>query len=451
MGPRILVLNKHHSGKRMASPGIRSYHIARVLAEQVPGALVTMATPSADELRAGGAPFATVPYRPQAIMAAARESDVLIASRVPLHLLPVLNNKRIVLDMFTPFITEWIEVATSGTAVHQDVFLAAQSRDLMVQLLLADLILAATRRQRDLYFGMLTAVGRIMPDAYDHDRNLENMLGIAPYGVRPGEAAHTRCVLRGVWPGIERDDTVLIWNGAIVEWYDIETLIRAVHQVSQLRPDVKLFFMGTEHPDNPGVKKLHGLGGGAARAALRLCEELGVLDRHVFFNFDWVDYDDTANFLLEADAGVCTYYDNIETRYAFRSRLPDLLWAELPIICTQGDAWAELVEAKPLGVAVPERNQEALVNAIMRIAEDKPFVEQCKAHLRVEKESQRWERTLQGLVDYCQRPARPSKRLRRAWPIATTLAASFESKARLGVHRRLDKIQQTIKERLGRR
>ena len=134
-----------------------------------------------------------------------------------------------------------------------------------------------------------------------------------------------------------------------------------MYRLSRERDDIKLFFLGTEHPDSGDAPTAPRARRGRHARAIRMCEELGILDKFVFFNFDWVDYDDTANYLLEADIGVCTYFDNLETRYAFRSRVLDLLWAELPIICTEGDVLAELVASRPLGIAVAERDEVALV------------------------------------------------------------------------------------------
>jgi glycosyltransferase involved in cell wall biosynthesis len=439
-GPRILVATQHHTGRQMASPGIRAYHIARVLAENVPGAHVTLATPSAEELAEAARAFRTITYTPAALAGAVRESDIVVASRFPLSLLPLLYRRRVVLDLFSPVITESIE-HIAETAPLQDALLDSHARDLMVQMLMADLILCATPRQRNLYFGMLCAIGRVTPDVYDDDHWLTKLLALAPYGVRPGAPRQTRQVLKGVWPGISPGDTVLIWNGTIADCYDTTTLIRAMHRVSQQRSDVKLFFLGMEHPDNqPASGRLQVLGGSSVRAAVQLCRELDVLDKSVFFNLEWVDDEDTANYLCEADVGVCTYFDNLETHFAVRSRVADLLWAELPILCTQGDAWAELVAERPLGIAVPERNESALANAILRLADDRAFTAQCKANLHREKEAYRWERTLERLVEYCGKPAEPLRKLDRAFPLATTIASSFESKLRLALYRRLDRM-----------
>ena len=423
----------------MASPGIRAFHIARVLAENVPGARVTLATASADEIAPASFPFDVIPYAASALVKAVRESDIVIGSRYPLYLFPALYTKRVVLDLFTPYVTERMQLVKWW--LRQDVMFDPQARDLTVQLMLADFILCANLRQRDLYFGMLSSMGRVTPDVYDDDHWLAQLFALAPYGVRPGEPQHTRRVLKGVWPGIGETDTVLIWNGAIIEWYDVETLLRAIHTISQKRSDIKLFFLGTEHPDNPSsTEKMQGLGSGAQRGAYQLSKELGLLDKFVFFNFDWVDYDDTANYLCEADIGVCTYFENLETRFSFRSRFPDLLWAELPMLCTRGDTWADLVTRRPLGVAVPERNEDAIVEAILRLADDSAFREQCRANLREEKEAYRWERVLEGLVGYCSRPAERASKHGRVPLMASALGASLAANARRAWYTKRDRM-----------
>jgi glycosyltransferase involved in cell wall biosynthesis len=240
--------------------------------------------------------------------------------------------------------------------------------------------------------------------------------------------------VRGVWPGIREEDTILLWNGTIIEWYDVESLVRAVHRLSRERDDIRLFFLGTEYPGSGEARTGQGLSAGATRSAIRMCEELGILDRFVFFNFDWVDYDDTANYLLEADIGVCTYFDNLETRYAFRSRVLDLLWTELPIVCTQGDVLAELVASRPLGIAVAERDEDALVGAIRRLADDKAFVKECKRNLKQAKEEYRWEKVLEPLVDYCSRPPNGSaSKIGQLLPLVASVAALSESVIRYRV------------------
>ena len=85
-----------------------------------------------------------------------------------------------------------------------------------------------------------------------------------------------------------------------------------------------------------------------------LSDELGLTGTHVFFNEGWVDYDDRQNYLLEADIGVSTHLDHVETALSFRTRILDYLWASLPMVATRGDSLADLIERagpRPHGAA----------------------------------------------------------------------------------------------------
>src|SRR5205085_2342128 len=106
---------------------------------------------------------------------------------------------------------------------------------------------------------------------------------------------------------------------------------------------------------------------------------------------DWASDDEAEDYLLESDIGVCTYWENLETRYSFRVRYLDLFWAGVPIVCTAGDIVAEMVEARGLGVTVKESDVEGLVTAIRRLADDASLRASCRASLAVVREEFRWE------------------------------------------------------------
>ena len=66
---------------------------------------------------------------------------------------------------------------------------------------------------------------------------------------------------------------------------------------------------------------------GVNKLAYELSEELGLKDRNVFILNGWVPYEEIDNYLAEADASVCLGYENIESRFAFRTRYVDLFRA----------------------------------------------------------------------------------------------------------------------------
>jgi glycosyltransferase involved in cell wall biosynthesis len=217
---------------------------------------------------------------------------------------------------------------------------------------------------------------------------------VVPFGLSSTPPAHERDVLKGVLPGIDQNDKVLLWSGGLYNWFDPATLIRAVAQLSARRDDVRLFFQGTKHP-HPGVPEMS-----IVRSSRALANELGVLDSTVFFNPSWVDYADRQNFLTEADAGVSTHFSHIETTFSFRTRILDYLWAELPMVVTEGDYFAEIVAREKLGIVVPAKDVQALADALEKVLYDETFIAEARENIRRVRTSFYWHNTLAPLVDF---------------------------------------------------
>ena len=304
----ILILTRSLVGSRMASPGIRAYHMARVLSQSLPEAEVTLAVPAASDLPADDLAFNIETYDSSAgsIIRLVRRADIVITGNAPPYLFPFRRSKRLVLDLYSPYVPEWLAISRIIKRMgFRKAWMETHRRYLGMQLAAADYVLCANERQRDLYVGMLASFGLLSPQVYDRDPMLGPLFGVAPYGVRPGAPESTKRVLKGVYPGIGEDDKVLIWNGTLIEWYDIDTLLTAMQLLNQERNDIKLYFLGTEYPTLKMKEEVaQSLGGGTVLRAVDRSKELGLLDSTVFFNFDWCDYDETANYLLGSDVGV---------------------------------------------------------------------------------------------------------------------------------------------------
>lgn len=401
----------------MSAPGIRALNVARVLGSQVAGAEVTLAAPNRQEDMEGPG-FRIVKYTARDLPKLILDSDVIVAQYIRASSFPFLAGKRVVVDFFANFIAEWLELwAEYPDDPRRDANMDANRRYLNLQLSQADLVLAANERQRDLWLGNLAAIGRVTPEVYDADPSLRSLIDVAPFGVRPEPAVAKKRVLKGVYPGIGADDFVLLWNGGILHWYDPTTLLQALAIVTRLRPQVKLFFLGTKYPIPDAIE------GDTLTDMLALSRSLGLTDRHVFFNEGWVDYEDSADYLVEADAGVCSYLHNLETHFAHRVRLVDLIWAETPIICNQVDYVAEMVRDRQLGISVPFRDVNALADAIIKLADDRAFREQCADNERALKPELSWENCLRPLVRFCSEM--PATSPSRSGVATGVLAASY--------------------------
>jgi len=395
---KILVHARGAVGSAMGSTGIRCYHTARVLAEQLPEAQVTLGVPNEPDIPSPHPRLRIVRCsNPWASFLQMLRHDIIISRNFPPHMPALFFRKKLALDFYSALFIEWMAFASRIPDLGQRrLWLAANRYYIDFQLTLADYLFCSNERQRDLWVGTLSALGLVTPSTYDRDSTLRRLIGVVPYGVQPGRPQHTRQVLKGVVPGIRETDKVLIWNGSIMEWFDAPTVIRAMARVSRVRDDVKLFFLGTEHPD-----WVTGLLFDPPRDAIELSKQLGIYERSVFFNVGWVPYREIGNYLTEADIGVCAGFDNLEARYAFRTRFVDLFWAELPIVCTGGDVLAERVGSDPLGIVVPPGDDEAFAAAIVRLVDDGEFYQRCRGNMPAIKEELSWERVLAPLVEFC--------------------------------------------------
>jgi glycosyltransferase involved in cell wall biosynthesis len=443
--PKILVMCHTTVGSKMASGGIRAVQMARVLQEQIAGSEVTLAIPGTtpSDLDAASLPFAFDRFDGENLGRLARDHDIVISTRFPIKMIPYARSSTLILDLFTPLITEWVELTKRDPGrQHRRAWIDFKRRDLMVQMAVADQILVSNERQRDLLLGVMGTMGMISPRMFEENPGLDRLFRTAPMGVRPARPERGPARLRGVVPGIDEHDFVIIWNGVILDWYDIDLLLHAVHRLKNKHPRLKLFFMGTEHPDSYGAKTLEGLGGGVTKRAIALSRELGILDSHVIFNFTWADNDDTQQYLLESDIAVCTYFDSLETRYSFRVRYMDVMWAGLPLVCTQGDIFSNWVHERGMGVRIPEGDLEALTSAIDRLASDPAFREECGRNMQALRNEFSWEQTMAPLVEFCRDPSTTVvSRAEQRMPVATRtldwLASRAYYEARFGLKRKV--------------
>ena len=341
--------------------------------------------------------------------------DVMVLQGYVTHHHAVLGTSRkiIVFDIYDPLHLETLALTKGHSGPARDGHIRISIDNLNHQLVRGDFLICASERQRDLFIGQLCALGRANALTYDADPTLRQLIDVVPFGLPEQRPEHRRAVLRDVVPGIGRGDDVIVWAGGIYDWFDPLTLIRAVAGLSRTRPSVRLYFMGLRHP-NPDVPPMQ-----MAIDAQALADELGLAGKHVFFNQGWAEYSDRQNFLLEANLGVTVHFDSAETRFSFRTRALDYLWAGLPIVSTEGDSFAELIEREGLGLTVPAEDPEALEEALGRLLEDWAFAEKCRANVARVRDRFRWSLVLEPLAAFCREP-RPAPDLGGAHTPATT-------------------------------
>jgi len=400
---RLLIVSHEAIATNMSGPAVRFLEIGRALSGV---ARVTLAMPGEPGVRDARVTVAGFdPANPSSLRRLAEDSDVIFVQGFALAQYPFLAALMvpIVVDLYCPFTIEHLEQTRGYSSDPRITDEAAGFLGVLnAQLDQGDFFICASEVQRDFWIGALHSRGRINPRTYAADPTLRRLIDVVPFGLPDDDFERTAAalppVLKGVRPGIAATDTVLLWGGSLLDWQDPVTLIEAVAGKSRDRPDLKLVFMGTKHP-NPLVKPMRAVADSRARA-----EALGVLDRHVFFN-DWVPYAERARYLAEADLGVSTHHEHLETHFSFRTRMLDYVWARLPIVCTEGDVFARLVQREGLGATVPPGDPAALAAAIERLLDDDAALASARAALGRVGRDMHWSRVVAPLARFLEAPA----------------------------------------------
>ncbi len=416
---RVIVITGGRIGAKMAGPAIRAWNIALTLSHENDVTLVTTGV-----LEVIDAPFTLrhLDFGDEKRFSALEAwAEVIIFQGDSMAIFRGLRrtSKIVVADVYDPMHLEHLEQSRELTPEGWAKRVGDATWILNEQLARGDFFLCASERQRFLYIGQLGALGRINPKTYDSDPNLANLLAIAPFGISETPPEHTTQVLKGVHPGIGVDDKVLIWGGGLYNWFDPATLIRAVHDVALRHDNVRLFFLGTKHPGVPEM--------GIVGASRELARSLGALNLSVFFNESWVEFSERQNYVLEADAGVSTHRLHVETTFSFRTRILDYLWAGLPMVVTEGDSFADLIEGYELGIVVPENDVDALSSALEKILFDREFIDRVTANVHAIRAQFYWSVTLTPLIEFVRNPHRAADRPEGARPRGSASIRALEA------------------------
>ena len=396
-------------GGKMAGPGIRYYHLSRVLSQYTSLKLAIL--PQDEQalvgLQAKLPNVSVIEYERgvwDSIKAAAEWAEVIILSPYTACELSKLMDLPaiLVMDGYDPLLIEWL---TTLPREELPTYMAEWSNRmsaLFFQYLSADFFICASERQRYWWLGQLEVAGRINPYTYQQDPSLRSLVDVVPYGLPETPAQHTRQVVKGVWPSIKSDDVVIVWGGGLWPWLDPLTAVQAIERLHPTHPHLKLIFPGTIHP-NPQVHKMpvHN------RQIYTYVEERGLLNKAVFFG-EWVPYSDWPNVLLESDIAISLHHETVETQFAYRSRILEYIWAGVPIIATRGDTTSMVVSKYNLGEVVDYQDVSGVTQAILNILDGSQ--EEYQTSLAVARAELTWEKAAQPLIQFCLNPCRAADR-----------------------------------------
>ena len=359
---RVLLVSPDRVGPRMAGPGIRYVELARALAAH---ADVRVAAPlGSSEVEDAPAVETYDPEGSRALLRLAGPGEVVIAPPLPPRLCVGLGGSRRpwIVDLYNPEPFEGLEHQRERPRRERKARDVLRIDRIAYAARRGTGFVCASERQRDMWLGFLAANRRLDSDVYERDPELRSLIDVVPSGLPANapEPAAEPAVRGRVFPG---DARIMVWNGGLWDWLDPLTILRALALLRAEDERWRLLFAGTSRPSHREDMSMAG-------RAISLARELGLEEAGaVHFRPGWTPYRELGSLLLECDVGVCAHHRTLETRFAFRTRILDFVWAGLPVLYTEGDEWSERVQAGGLGEVVPPDDPDAFAAGARRIVE----------------------------------------------------------------------------------
>lgn len=358
----IVVATPDVIGARMAGPGIRAWHLAVSFSSLAQVRLVGRwngaARPSNVDCIEWGSPDASD---------ALRRADVVIG-QPHRKLLGQRSSGFRVYDLFDPVVLELDELYRDQPRLRQRLHQRLEWARLERGLDEGDLLVAATPRQRDFYWGIQRSRSVIRAEWID--RWL-----IVPFGVEQALEAEAT------------DPPRIVWGGGVWGWLDPELAIDAVRDLHRTT-GARLVFAGGMRP-----------GGDAASPRIRF------LRRHaqgagsaVEWIDEWLPYEERWRVLSGARIALALHRRTVEAEFSIRIRLFDAIGAGVPIVASRGGFVADLVDRHELGLVVEPDDQKAVTDALSRLILDDEFHARCSRNLRSIAPELSWTRVTQPLV-----------------------------------------------------
>ncbi|MGI8608624.1 MAG: glycosyltransferase family 4 protein [Candidatus Dormibacteria bacterium] len=414
----MVVVSGDRVGLAMAGPAIRCWEMCRELSAN--GHQVHLASPAESDREAEG--FELVVTSDRSLLAEIEWADVLVVQGVVTAVYPFLlkHDKRLVVDLYDPYNLEILELFHDHPFEERMGQHKGHLAALVNQLERGDFFLCASEKQRDYWLGALSSRDRINPYTHGSDPLLRRLIDTCSFGISetpPRPADHP--VAKGVLPGIEADSRLVVWGGGVYNWFDPLSLIRAWPAILEREPRARLLFLGMKHP-NPDVPEM-----AMALKAIRLAEDLGLKDTAIHFNTNWVPYDQRQAYLCEAEIGVSTHFEHVETAFSFRTRILDYIWAGLPVVATEGDEFARWIASQRTGRVVRFEDPGSIADGIGDLLADDEQYQAAAAAVRRAQPDYLWTRTLAPLGRYCANPE-PAADLAASPPSSAQVAAIAE-------------------------
>lgn len=358
----IVVATPDAVGDRMAGPGIRAWHLA--LGFRDIGAVTLVG-----RWNGAGRPegVESLEWGSAAATASLGAADVIIG-QPHRALLGRRFRARRVYDLFDPVVLELDELYSDSPRMRQRLHQRLEWARLERALDEGDVLVAATPRQRDFYWGIQRSRRSI-------HRSWIDRWCLVPFGVEQHDVRPPMSPPR------------VVWGGGVWGWLDPELAIDAAPELHE-RAAVRLVFAGGSRP-----------GGGAASPRLaELRERSERAGAAIDWIDDWLPYRDRWSALEGARVALALHKKTVEAEFSIRIRLFDAIGAAVPIVASAGGFVADLVSLHGLGLVVEPGSRSEVVSAVERLCLDDRFHAECSGRLRALAPEYSWSRVVEPLV-----------------------------------------------------
>ena len=164
----------------MAGAAIRPWEFAKVLSSDHQVILISPTTPQIEKQK-----FEILSFHSSACKRYFQDADVLIAQRLtfPLAWLAKLHKVKVIIDAYVPGPLELLEHFKADPLHERQGKIFSETSNLILSFKMANGILCASEKQRELWLGFLLGQKLITPALYDQDASLRHFLAVVPFGL----------------------------------------------------------------------------------------------------------------------------------------------------------------------------------------------------------------------------------------------------------------------------
>lgn len=386
MEEKVLIISHMPIKTKCTGPSLRFINIAKILNDRFKTKLYAR---KIDDNQKKTLSFLTTHFWKSILNATIVYSQ---PSRLRYLLMERLLNKKIIIDLYDPTDIENLEMYKNSNSFKSKLIKNYSSFRLKFSILIADYFVCSNEKQKDYWIGYIQGMGVNISNKYKENEQLNNIIGYLPFGIDENIPKKNDNPIAKKFKNIKENDKVFIWAGGIWNWFDSKNLVRAMNEIKD-REEIKVLFLGV--PDNQSLQLDKNKN---AKETIELAKSLGLYNKTILFNDEWVDYEKRHEYLLNSYAGISLHFDNLETKFSFRTRILDYIWCGLPYISSEKDYFSELNKNNLYGINTTCNDVLSIKNAIIKMADDKDFYKKSKENISKLKNKMTWKMHCHDLI-----------------------------------------------------